>query len=80
MVFSIGLIVIKEVNLALSAIFNNIIHSTNHPALAIQGLITVVGAMAYYGYLIFDISAPASIISYVQVFMPTHIKGGGQTS
>jgi hypothetical protein len=66
----------KEVNSAISAIFNDVIRLTNRPALALQAVATVVAGMAYYDAVqLFTVPTTASYITYVPVAVPVQWTG-----
>lgn len=67
---------ITTVHPALAEIFNRIIQSTTHPALALQALFTILYGSAYYDYARqFDMTAPAEYTVYISVLRPTQWTG-----
>ncbi|MCJ1280336.1 hypothetical protein MMC21_008163 [Puttea exsequens] len=61
---------------AQAAVFNDILKTTRHPALAIQAQFTTLFGMAYYDHAFqFDISAPATTTSFTDVLMPVQWTG-----
>jgi hypothetical protein len=67
---------ITTVHPALADIFNQIVQSTRHPALALQALHSILYGSAYYDYARqFDLSAPAEYTMYISVLRPTQWTG-----
>lgn len=61
---------------AVSAIFNDVVRYTGHPALALQASFTVVSGVSYYNLQpLFLTEVPASITTYVTVVVPTQWVG-----
>jgi hypothetical protein len=62
-------------NEAHSALFQDILHLTLNPALALQSTYTVLFGMAYYDSLVkFGVSGPATTIQTVDVLRPVSKK------
>jgi hypothetical protein len=60
-----------RINREQSAVFTDIMRDTNDPALALQAQFTTLFGMSYYDHVYqFDYSAPAIIVSYVDVLKP----------